>query len=93
MVSGRKSRDDKGVYTGRTEAGRRQVGDRSETGRRQVGDRSEKFHLKEHLKGMQNPEFRSVDLRILEFRSYLYERIIKISFQLLSYFFVLQIYK
>jgi len=52
------SRDDKGKDTGRSEAGRRQV-----------GDRSEEFQSEGQLNGLQNPEFRRADLRKSEFES------------------------
>jgi hypothetical protein len=57
-----------------------------EAGRRQVGGRSEEFHLNGHSNGMQNPKFPRVNVKISEFKSYLYEKIIKNSLVLQGFF-------
>jgi hypothetical protein len=75
-VNGQESREDKGKDT-----------DRSEAGRRQVGDRSGKFHLNWHSKGIKNPKFGRADLKNLEFKSCLSKKIIKRFAELLTSFY------
>jgi hypothetical protein len=48
-------------------------------GRRQGGGRTEEIHLNGHSKGMHNPEFRRAEIRNLEFKLYLSEKIINSS--------------
>jgi hypothetical protein len=73
---GRMKCGNRGMTRGRIQEEYGKDGDRSEAGRREVGGRSEEFHLNGHSRGMQNPKFRRVDLRILEFKSYLKKEII-----------------
>ena len=56
---------------------------KTEAGGTEVGDRWEEFYSKGHSNGMQNPKFGRSDSRKLEFKSYLSEKIIRCTLELL----------